>query len=144
MENILLGQNEHNLGLGVQKSSNGHRGLGYKPKAKKDVISYHRVPYSYGTESRCKGQVKDTREVFPRSIFATTNVTKTSKKSKKVTKKVTREEIPKVDLENVTKASKKPNKVTRKVSREVIPSEYLEHPKSTNRFWISKSVFSTP
>ena len=45
MENILLGQNEHNLGLGVQKPSNGHRGLGYKPKAKRGVPSYHRVPY---------------------------------------------------------------------------------------------------
>ena len=71
-------------------------------------------------------------------------MTKTSKKSKKVTNKVTREAIPRVDLENVTKASKKPNKVTRKVSREVIPSEYLEHPRSTNRCWVPRSIFSTP
>ena len=101
------------------------------------------VPYNYETNPRSNGQVKNTREVIPKSIFAT-NVIKTFKKSKKVTKKVTREAIPRVDLENVTKASKKPNKVTRKVSREVIPSEYLEHPRSTNRFWVPRSIFSTP
>ena len=97
------------------------------------------VPYNYGTNSGSNGQVKNTREVIPKSIFAT-NVTKTSKKSKKVT----REEISRVDLEKMTKDSKKPNKVTRKVSREVIPSEYLEHPRSTNRFWVPRSIFSTP
>ena len=117
--------------------------MGYKPKAKKDVISYHRDPYSYGTNHTPRGQVKNTRKVIPKSIFAT-NVTKTSKKSKKVTKKVTREEIPRVVLEKMTKDSKKPNKVTRKVSREVIPSEYLEHPRSTNRFWAPRSIFSIP
>ena len=144
MKNILKGQTEQNLGLGVQQgSSNGHKGLGYKPKAKKDEISYHRVPYSYGTNPKSKGQVKSTREVIPKSIFAT-KVTKTYKKSRKVTKKVTREAIPRVDLEKVTKASKKPNKVTKKVSREVIPSEYLEHPRSTNMCWVPRSIFSTP
>ena len=71
-------------------------------------------------------------------------MTKASKKPRKAIKKVTREVIPIVDVQetSVTKASKKPRKVIRKVSREVIPCEYLKHPRSINRFWVLKSVFS--
>ena len=108
------------------------------------MTSFHRVPYSYGTKPRTSGQAKSTREVVPKSTFAKTNVTKTSNKSNKVTNKVTRGVSPRSDLVEVTKASKKPRKVLRKVSREVIPSEYLKHPRSTNRFWVPRNIFSTP
>ena len=53
--NMTQGSKGKNIGLGVSKSSNDHRDLGYKSKAKKDKISFHRVPYSYGTNPRSSG-----------------------------------------------------------------------------------------
>ena len=71
-------------------------------------------------------------------------MTKAPKRPNKVTNKVTKGFNPRSDLVEVTKASKKPRKVLRKVSREVIPGEYLEHPRSTNRYWVPRNIFSTP
>ena len=88
------------------------KGLGYKPKSKQDKPSYHDVPYRNGTCPR-------------------------SRKTK-----ITREVIPNVNLDEttMTKASNKPRRVIRKVFREVIPSEYLENPRSSNRYWVPRSV----
>ena len=79
MENMLRGQNVHNLGKARQEPSNGDRGLRYKPKAKEDVTSFHRVPYSYGTNP-----MLDRRRSIEGGEYRKTFVDKRVKRSGKI------------------------------------------------------------
>lgn len=85
--------------------------MGYKLESKDSVPLYHRILCDYGTNSKSKSGVN-----------------------------IAREGIPSVDLDeiNMTKTSKKSKKVIKKVSKEVIPNECLIHPRNFYRYWISE------
>lgn len=63
--------------------------MGYKPKSKESVPTYHKVSFDYGTKARLRGENKVTREAIPE-----VNLDETIKvKDKKTIRKILRDVI---------------------------------------------------